>query len=516
VLQLSSLWIGHRSLLVGILVVWLTPIATRAQSWNAVHSTVTIDSPPAVAIENETSPAALLEPSWMIEVFYRGANQHLWDMVDLNSINQGGYSNAVTLNAGADALVWKGKVVVFYQGSNQHLFIASKPTFQPLQAFNSPMDTGYGPLTSSPTVGTLGNDEVDVFYRGANGHLWEMHFKDLTHWTAPEDLGGVAIQSRASVVSMRDQSNKMGYQVLYVGPNGHIWKSYWPSDLKKRIWWSAPEDLGGEVVTAGPTSINLPSSKGGATDRGIQTFYLTDSPTGTNRLRFSTWVGYDSKGATDWWSAPQQIVVDGANFSADLGSAIFGVTGPEIFYRDGQGHYSKLIESQAPPPPSPPKISKLTAAPDNGYVNKGQPVTISWEVDDCGGPCSVVLKGLYGIGFTQTVYSAANLPTSGYTNTVPSQQTTMTNYVLTATGSNGSATKTITVSLAPSSAPSCPMCTIFYFKLTNSSPNAAPSCFTQSVYAQNEQSAQQLVENENPGYTVTQTTADGFLNACNQ
>lgn len=512
-LRLSRSTKGLATRVFALALMW-SPTPSRAQSWGVVHTSVAIDSAPAVAIEtNESSPAAVLEPRWIIEVLYRGANQHLWDTVDQASVNAGGYSNAVSMGGGVDTIVWKGKVVTFYKGANQHLFVASKPTFQPLQAFNNPVDTGYGPLTSAPTAATLDGKQVDVFYRGANNHLWEMHFNDLTHWAAPEDLGGVTLQSRPSVVAMRDQSNKMGYQALYIGPNGHLWKSYWPSDLKKRIWWSGAEDLGGEVVTAGPVSINLPTSKGAATDRGIETFYLTDSPAGTDRIRFSTWVGYDSAGATDWWSAPQQIIVPGANFTSNLGSAIFGVTGPEIFYQDGQGRYSKLIQSQAPPPPPPPKITMFNAAPDNGYVDKGKPVTLSWEVTNCSAPCSVSLRGLFGIGFTQTLYSANHLATSGSVTTLPSQQTTMTNYVLDVTGANGPATKTINVSLsAPSASLTCPMCSIFYFKLTNSSPTATPPCFTEAVYALTERAAQQLLDYEDPGYVVTQTT--DFLNAC--
>jgi hypothetical protein len=484
-----------------------------AQSWSAFHAPVNMSSAPAVAVETSSSPAALLEPEWTIEILYRGTNQHLWDTVDGATVNQGGYSNPVTLIGAADTTVWKGKVVVFYEGANQHLFIASKAMFQPQQAFNNPIDTGYGPLASAPSIGTLDGDHMDIFYKGANGHLWEMHFNDLMHWTAPEDLGGVALQSRPSVVSMRDQSNKMGYQVLYVGPNGHLWKSVWPSDLKNREWWSAPEDLGGDVITAGPVSINLPSAKGAKTDRGIQTFYLTDAP-GTDRLRYSTWVGYDSKGNTDWWSGGNQIVIPGASFSADLGTAIFGVLGLELFYKDGQGHYARLNQNPAPPPTPPPSIA-LTASPNNGYVPKGQPITLSWNVTNCMGTCSVSLKGLWGIGWTQQLLSVNNLPIKSSLNTVPSQTSTNTKYVMTATGTNGTATEPLLIQLPPPTGPSCSGCMTYYFKLTNDSPTAAPSCFTQAVIAQSESAAEQLLQSANIAYTVSSIDAGDFLTACN-
>ena len=496
-----------------MLVVVLSSVAV-AQTWTATHSTVTVESAPSVAIEIPTSPASILEPSWMIEVFYRGANQHLWDMVDTDLLTAGDYSNPVTLMNGTDSLAWKGKVVVFYAGTNGHLFIASKDQFQPLQAFNQPVDTGYGPLLSSPVVATLDNKEVDVFYRGGNSHLWQMHFKDLTHWSAPEDLNAT-IQSRPSVITMRDQVNKTGYQALYIGPNGHLWKSYYPSDLKKRIWWSGGEDLGGEVLTGGPISINLPTAAGGPTDRGIETFYLTDSTKGTDRLRFSTWVGYDDKGQTDSWSAPQAVTIPGANFTGDLGAAIFNVTGPLIYYRDGVSHFAKAMWHAPTPPPRPPQITTFSAAPDNGYVNKGTPVTLSWTVSGCSAPCSVAIQGFIGIGFMQPIYNAGNLGVSGSVKTTPSQTTTNTQYVLTAKGENGTSTKKLLTTLAPSGTSACSSCSTYYFKLTSDSPTAAPACFTQAMPAANEPAAQQLVTTENPGYTVTSTDYNGFLNGCN-
>ncbi len=486
------------------------PVA-RAQTWGAQHSTVPMVSAPALAVE-DNGLGDLFQPSWIFEVFYRGSNQHLWALETESTPTSHGYSNGVTLNDAADTLVWKSKVVVFYQGLNQHLFIASKPEFQPQQAFNNAADTGYGTLTSSPTAVTL-NGEVDVFFRGGNGHLWQMHFKDLTHWTAPEDLGGVVIQSRPSVVVMRDQVNKEGYQALYVGPNGHLWKSFWPSDLKKRIWWSAPEDLGGEVVTGGPVSTTMPAQNNSPSGRGIETFYLTDSARGTDRLRYSTWVGYDSKGNTNWWSAPQQIVVPGADFTSDLGTVFFNAIGPEIVYRDGHGNYANLSWLPPAPPATVPSI-QLSAAPDNGYVNQGQTATVTWKVSNCVGSCSVAMSVMGGFGFAQPVLNAANLPTAGSFPIVPTQDLKFT---FTATGSNGSAQpKSIQVSIAPSSTATCSGCTVYYFVLKTSNPDLTPACFTQALAAQSSLAAQQVLTTANGGYSVTPTNLDGFYSGCDQ
>jgi hypothetical protein len=493
-----------------VLIVAMSFPVARAQTWAAQHSQVPMVSAPALAIE-DNGTADLFEPSWIFEAFYRGSNQHLWALESQATPISHGYSNGVSLNAAADTMVWKGKVVVFYQGLNQHMFIATKAEFQPQQAFNDAVDTGYGTLTSSPTASSVDGKEVDVFFRGGNGHLWQMHFKDLTHWTAPEDLGGVTIQSRPSVIVMRDQSNKDGYQALYVGPNGHLWKSYWPSDLKKRIWWSAPEDLGGEVVTGGPVSMTLPTAKNAPSGRGIETFYLTDSVKGTDRLRFSTWVGYDSKGNTDWWSAPQQIVVAGADFTSDLGTVFFNVLGPEIVYRDGHGNYASLSWQPPAPPAAAPTI-KLSAAPDNGYVNQGQTATVTWKVSNCVGPCSVAMSVLGGFGFNQPVLNAANLATAGSFPIVPTQDLKFT---FTATGTNGSAQPTsIQVTIAPASASTCNSCTVYYFVVKTSNADLTPACFTQAVAAQSPLVAQQALETANGGYTVTQTNLDGFYSGC--
>lgn len=497
-------WYGAAVVLISAMAV--SPVF--AQTWAAQHSAVPIGSAPALAIE-DNSLADIFEPSWAFEVFYRGWNQQLWNMDATYVSSATPYSSpGVTLFRDPDTLVWKGKVVVFYMGANGHLFIASKKPFEPQQPFTNAVDTGYGTLTSSPSAGSVDGKTEDVFFRGGNGHLWEMHFKDLKHWSAPEDLGGVVIQSRPSVVVMPDQKNKKGYQVLYVGPNGHLWKSYWPSDLKKRIWWSAPEDLGGLVVTGGPVSTTL-LSNGAPTGRGIQTFYLTDSARGTDRLWYSRWVGYDKHGNTDWWSGPQQLVVTGADFTSDLGTTFFNAFGTEIVYRDGHGHYANFSWIPPAPPPAPPTIT-LSATPDNGYVSWNQAATVNWQVGNCTGTCTVTLTGRGGLGYSQVVLNEAGLPISGGFSVTPRQDLKFT---FTATGSNGMTSKSIQVTLAPSPQ-ACASCGYFYFIIKANSPDAVTACFTEAVPAQSSAQAQGWLQSENPDATVTPTDENGFYSGC--
>ena len=477
----------------------------RAQTWTVLHFQQPTASAPINGYDYVNDPD-----------LFQGKNGQLW-MFNAATLPNGSlstsssFSPAVQLKGAPAFITWGSNDVVFYWGLNDHLFVVSRPVNGGAFAYNSPLDTGIAGLTSAPVVGSLDNKKFDVLFRGFNNHLWEVQFSKPTKWGAAADLGGVEIQSAPTLVLMRDAKNKWGYRALYEGPNRHLWISYFPADLKKRIWWSAPEDLGGETLSSGPVATNLISE---GTGRGVLAYYLTDSPTGTDRLRSSTWIGFDSHGNTDWWSAPQSVTIAGAGFTSDLGSILAFPTGAQtLLYRDSTGNIALAkFTPPTPPQPIPKPAVKLSASPDNGYVNKGQNVTITWTVSNCSAPCTVQMEAAWGNGYNTILLLAHNIGTSGSKTFQPSQMATNTQVTVAAFGTNGNANASLLTTLAPS--PACPNCSTFYFKLTNSDPNAINPCFTESIVAASESAAQTAIENQNPGYTVTQIQAGAFTSAC--
>ncbi len=174
---------------------------------------------------------------------------------------------------------------------------------------------------------------IDVLYSGPNHHLWTSSWPNKPGdiwWSAPADLGGVALTSAPSAVS-RDAQR---IDVFYAGPNHHLWTSSWPNKPGD-IWWSAPADLGGVNLTSGPGA-------GSRDATHIDALYRDHN----GHLLVSSWP--DSPGSP-WWGAPE-----------DIGVQIVGepatVDGNTVFFRGTNNHLWRITRctqpSSSPPPAS--------------------------------------------------------------------------------------------------------------------------------------------------------------------
>jgi hypothetical protein len=420
-------------------------------------------------------------------IFFAGANHHLWK-VQLDGSGLEDLGGVALTSAPApirsvlpDVYTAPTQYWIFYRGPNYHLWVSTHDG-QPA-IWSAPQDLGGVSLRSNPTafwIGESSNEKkFNVFYAGPNLHLWtNSYVGGPDGWRGPEDLGGVELTSDPFVVACRERDGyHNGMCVFYRGPNHHLWKNQWQHDLG----WSAPEDLGGVVLSGAPTAFN-PGSQ-------IEVYY----PAANGELIWSQW------GST--WSAPFDL---GVKISTRPSAA----NQSQVFY---QGTDGTLWTAQEPAPVyAPPSQAGITftAAPNNGYINVGQAATLTWTVHNCGSNCKAHMEGKVGLNYADVGFEANVLPTGSMTVHPTSTQT---KYTITSSGSGGGASANLVVTLAPSSAP--PNGQTFYFKLTNAQSTILP-CFADAVIANSQAMAEQLLKNAWGGYAITPITAQEMTSAC--
>jgi hypothetical protein len=94
-------------------------------------------------------------------------------------------------------------------------------------------------LTSAPAAVSWGQNRIDTFARGGNGHMWHKWW-DGGAWSGWEDLGG-DLTSAVGVASWA--ANRL--DCFARGPRDHMWHKWWDGST-----WSQWEDLGGQCSSA--------------------------------------------------------------------------------------------------------------------------------------------------------------------------------------------------------------------------------------------------------------------------
>jgi hypothetical protein len=181
------------------------------------------------------------------------------------------------------------------------------------------------------------------------------------------------------------------------------------------------------------------------------------------------------------------------------------VTATATNFKDQTNSITVVFASTYPPP----TISSLTASPNDGYIYVGQSATLSWSITNCFANCYVSLQGHDGVNYVDLLSSYAHLPLSGSIKITPTRSK-MTKYTLVASSSDGSDTKDKVVQLYNGGSASG---SVFFFKMTNNQSQVTP-CFTIAIYSQDQNTAQQLAEQQNGGYTATPISYQQFVDGC--
>jgi hypothetical protein len=150
----------------------------------------------------------------------------------------------------------------------------------------------------------------------------------------------------------------------------------------------------------------------------------------------------------------------------------------------------------------PPKITELSARPNNGYVDIGVPVTLQWTVESCITDCRITLTGRDSGG---VVLKANHAPPRGGIVVTPTRET-ITIYKLEVRTAFGSTDREKQVQLYRD--PRTPDARPFYFRIT-----IGTFCGGVEVMARDAAMARQIAEAES-GAIATPITAQELLAGC--
>jgi hypothetical protein len=247
--------------------------------------------------------------------------------------------------------------------------------------WSAPTDLGGVAISSGPSAVADGQHRIDVFYRGLNGHLWTSWWDGGGQWwSAPTDLGGVELSSEPAAIT----GGPHGTDVFYRGPNNHLWTSWWP-DQPGGQFWSAPVDLGGEALTSAPTAVARSAQR-------MDVFYR-----GPNNHLWTSWWPDQSGG--QFWSAPADL--GGISLFSAPAAAAAGQDRLDVFYRGPNDHlwtswwpadpWLDAQTGQSAPHPAAYDLLTRGFDPDNGLPlnpNLGSQTWLSSRLADpslCGG-----------------------------------------------------------------------------------------------------------------------------------
>jgi hypothetical protein len=188
------------------------------------------------------------------ELYWRGSDGYLWEDAESGGEWHGPERTTVAgLASNPTAAIGShGYDYVFWEGSDRSLWEAGD---YPQGWVVS--DLGMGPLGSQPTAASLptssGVSEIDVFWDGTDGDLWRALYQTATgRWTGPSDLG---MGTLGSPPSATEQSTSAGtqIQVYWEGTNGALWEA----DTSGGSKWSGPTSLGMGPLGSAPAVASL-------------------------------------------------------------------------------------------------------------------------------------------------------------------------------------------------------------------------------------------------------------------
>jgi hypothetical protein len=172
-----------------------------------------------------------------------------------------------------------GDVEVYWRGADGYLWESAATGGQ----WRGAMRTPIGGLGSSPAA-TIGPGGADyVFWEGTNRALWEA-WTTSGGWSAPTQIGMGPLGSQPTATSWGNSSGTVEIDVFWQGTDGNLWRGYYTVATGK---WTGPTSLGMGALGSAPTAAAQASSSGPQ----IQVFW--------DGRDNDLWEG-DTSGATKW------------------------------------------------------------------------------------------------------------------------------------------------------------------------------------------------------------------------
>ncbi len=224
-------------------------------------------------------------------------NGSLAQMAAWAGTNPAGVSVPATVSSGP------GHVAVFFKGADgtlwQKAYTASNG-----QGWQWQPAAGSGSLGGNPIVAAPPDGIVDAFWRGTNAALWHMWFVD-GRWFGPASMGGSMVGDPA--VAATGNGN---LDVFYTGTDGQLWHRSF------RGAWRPAEVLSAGRVSHSPRAVGYP-------DGSVEVYWRGNN----NVLYFLRWT-------PSGWSRAGVLAGGLSSDPAPVTSSP-GVT--DVFYRGGDG-----------------------------------------------------------------------------------------------------------------------------------------------------------------------------------
>jgi GH25 family lysozyme M1 (1,4-beta-N-acetylmuramidase) len=124
-----------------------------------------------------------------------------------------------------------GELDLFWKGRNGNLWDAARTS----SAWGAAADLGDGPLGSAPALGVhQDTGKRDVLWRGQDGNLWEA-YRANNAWNGPSSLGMGPLGSEPTVGVHASGE----VDVFWRGQDGNLWETFWAYNV-----WNGPYNLG--------------------------------------------------------------------------------------------------------------------------------------------------------------------------------------------------------------------------------------------------------------------------------
>jgi hypothetical protein len=213
--------------------------------WEAWYSHKRWQGPVSIPVAGvlASAPAVAVEPDGEQDVFWKGKDGHLWeawyanDRWNATSLGDGTLGSQPA--AGADKA---GEQFVFWRGVHGQLQDAWYTKRRTKRRWYGPVSIpAAGRIGSAPTVAVHADGEQDVFWKGADGHLWEAYFT-RGQWAATR-VGGGTLGSQPAA-----GADRPGHQyVFWKGTDGRLWEAWYAG---KRWQASQPIPQAGRIQSA--------------------------------------------------------------------------------------------------------------------------------------------------------------------------------------------------------------------------------------------------------------------------
>lgn len=173
-----------------------------------------------------------------IDIFARGQDNQLWHRY----VKDGNWDDwqprgGLLASDPSCTAFGRGRFDCFYRGEDSHIWW----NFYKAPFWDKTWKDLGGNITSAPSaMKWWGSEDIDVFGRGPEGHMWHLSMRS-GEWLEWEDLGGELI-SAPSCISWGEER----MDCFYRGKDNHLW---WKMARFPGGKWTDWSDLGGDLAS---------------------------------------------------------------------------------------------------------------------------------------------------------------------------------------------------------------------------------------------------------------------------